>query len=236
MTTSIHRGLEPSTTRRFEPSIPAQWLASAVLIYERDPSLPPDPIGRVTSALTLPPGRYETRVWFQGQQRQEGVLQIALGRGSLLARQEGPFQNPAVLRFDTPLPVPNFWVQLTEQSAAAAVVKVEVVPILGVPRSTRPRIDVEAIESVPGRQGAYLVHPDRSTFAEGETFWTRGTGAGSVLLAPAGANEVALTLHVGPNAGTVRVVVGAETGASASGEDELWGPPPAQVHEVLSER
>jgi hypothetical protein len=215
---------------------PAEWLAASTIVYERNPTLPADPIGRVTSALSLPSGRYEARVWFQGQQPRDGAFQVALGRGSVLAREQGPLLNPAVLRFDMPVPVSNFWLQLTDLSAAKAVTKVEIVPLAAIPRSRRPRIGVQAVASIPGRPSAYLVHPDRSTFAEGATFWTRGTGAGAVVLAPGGADEAVLTLHVGPNVGLVRVVVGSEEGSVPAGEDELWGPPPPQVLEVHLER
>jgi hypothetical protein len=85
---------------------------------------------------------------------------------------------------------------------------VEIEPLSIVPASQRPHIDAEAVESLPGRQNAYMVYVDEGTFPEGGVFWTRGTSRGEVLVAPAGASTVVLTLHLGPVGGTVRLEVG----------------------------
>jgi hypothetical protein len=51
------------------------------------------------------------------------------------------------------------------------------------------------------------VYADADTFPENGVFWTQGTSAGEVLVAPGGASTLVLTLHVGPAAGTVRLAV-----------------------------
>src|SRR4029077_8097577 len=92
-------------------------------------------------------------------------------------------------------------------ASARGAVRVEIDPLSIVPASQRPHIDAGVVESLPGRQNAYMVYVDEGTFPEGGVFWTRGTSRGEVLVAPAGASTVVLTLHLGPVGGTVRLEV-----------------------------
>lgn len=210
---ALIEAFDPRLLRAFDYSrtakvVPHEWLGAATVAFDHDPMRPADPIGRITGPLSLPPGLYEVKVWFQGQRPRDGHLQIALGRGHVLARADGPLPNPATLTFDMPLQIPTFWVQLTERSAAQAVTRVELTPMSVVPRSERRSLDVRAVESIVARSNAYIVYVDRYTFPENGVFWTRGTGRGEILVVPAGASQIALTLHVGPNAGPVRITVG----------------------------
>ena len=61
------------------------------------------------------------------------------------------------------------------------------------------------IESLSDSPGRYLVYTDGEAYPEMGTFWTRGTAATTVLVAPAGATRMTLTLSTGPMAGTVSV-------------------------------
>ncbi len=51
-------------------------------------------------------------------------------------------------------------------------------------------------------------------------FWTRGTSAGEVLVAPAGAATLVLTLHLGPAAGAVRLTVDGQDRSVTLARDE----------------
>ena len=102
--------------------------------------------------------------------------------------------------------------------------KVEV----AVPRPTRPRDDVEAIQ-VSSRRGVHTRSSNRSTFAEDEDVLEHAEQDG--FCAPGQMPRV-LTLHVGPMPALSALSSAQKREPSASGEDELWGLRP-QVHEVL---
>jgi hypothetical protein len=187
---------------------PAQWIAAGGVTIELDPTQPVDGYGRLAGPLALAPGAYTSTVWFQGNARRDGALLLALGGGQWLERVEGPLPNPAVVKFEMPVAIPSLWVQLTEVPTAQQAVRVELKPDALVAVSDRLHVDARAVETVPGRPGAYMEYLDEWTFPEGGVFWTRGTGKGEIVVAPAGAGELMLTLHVGPNSGTVKLRVG----------------------------
>ncbi|MEQ1728197.1 MAG: hypothetical protein ABL982_07420, partial [Vicinamibacterales bacterium] len=54
-------------------------------------------------------------------------------------------------------------------------------------------------------------YTDGEAYPEMGTFWTRGTAATTVLVVPAGATRMTLTLSTGPMAGTVSVTSGGRT-------------------------
>jgi hypothetical protein len=165
-----------------------------------------DPQGRVTAQLALPPGRYEGRVWFQGQREHAGDLLLSVRRGDVLARVSGPLPNPATIAFDLPVRV-GFWVRLSELAAARDVQRVEIAPLSIVPKSRRIDVQPRAIEAISGRPNAYIVYVNDETYPEGGVFWTRAANRGEVLVAPAGASQIVLTLHVGPISGVVGLTV-----------------------------
>jgi hypothetical protein len=103
--------------------------------------------------------------------------------------------------------VPSLWMLLTDPASARAVRRLEVRPVSLVPAGERTA-DVRVIEALPQRANAYIGYVDDSAFPENGVFWTRGTERGTVLLAPAGAATLVLTLHVGPVATPVTVWVG----------------------------
>jgi len=185
-----------------------EWLATSGLTFELDPADAPDPQGRLTEGLALPAGEYRVAASFQDRSPRTGDLMMALGGGHVLARTAGPLISPTRLQFATPIEIPQLWVQVSDPASARGAVRVEIEPLSIVPASQRLHIDAGAVESIPGRQNAYMVYVDEGTFPEGGVFWTRGTSRGEVLVAPAGASTVVLTLHLGPVGGTVRLEVG----------------------------
>jgi hypothetical protein len=154
--------------------------------------------------VTLPPGSYQTQVWFHGSHPQPGDLILSPRRGGALVRASGPLANPAAVAFQPLVPM-AVWVALTDRSAAGAVDRIEITPMSIVPRSDRLAASVRAIEAIPGRASAYIAYLDDNAYPEGGTFWTRADARGTVLIAPAGASNIRLTLHVGPIQGTVRI-------------------------------
>ena len=211
---AMMRGFDPVRLRAFDyrrgqlvSMTVDEWLAASGLTFELDPTEAPDPQGRLTEGLSLPAGEYQVAAFFQDRSPRTGDLTIALGGGHVLARAAGPLVTPARLQFATPIEVPQLWVQVSDPASARGAVRVEIEPLSIVPASQRPHIDGGVVESLPGRRNAYMVYVDEGTFPEGGVFWTRGTSRGEVLVAPAGASTVVLTLHLGPVGGTVRLQV-----------------------------
>jgi hypothetical protein len=211
---AMMRGFDPVRLRAFDyrrgqvvGMTVDEWLAASRLTFELDPDEAPDPQGRLTEGLSLPAGEYQVAASFQDRAPRTGDLTMALGGGHVLARSAGPLVTPMRLQFATPIEVPQLWVQVSDPASARGAVRVEIEPLSIVPASQRPHIDAGAVESVPGRQNAYMVYVGQDTFPEGGVFWTRGTSRGEVLVAPAGASTVVLTLHLGPVGGTVRLEV-----------------------------
>ncbi len=207
---------DPARARAFDYArlgrmSPQDWLGALTMTFDREPGTEPDRLGRLTAPLRLPPGRYEARVWFEGERPRGGAFMAALGNGYLVARLDEPLSNPAVLTVPLPIEVPALWMQLTDQASARSVRRLEIVALSVTPASERLQTDVTAVEAFDDRLNAYVVYLDRFTYPEHGVFWTRGRERGRLLLAPAGAGTVAMTLHVGPIATTVTVRVGERT-------------------------
>jgi hypothetical protein len=64
------------------------------------------------------------------------------------------------------------------------------------------------------------VYADANTFPERGVFWTQSTSIGKILVAPGGASTLVLTLHVGPAAGTVRLMVDGQDRSVTLARDE----------------
>ena len=94
------RALDYATMAKLDP--PALLRASALAI-QPPPDDEIDARGRIAGPLALPPGRFEGRVWFQGQRPQDGDLMLSVRRGDVLARAGGPLSNPATLPFELPV-------------------------------------------------------------------------------------------------------------------------------------
>ena len=190
---------------------PQEWLGQLSLTVDHEPGSDPDVQGRLTDALHLPPGRYESRVWFEGARSQPGAFQAAVGNGYVLGRVDGPLDNPATLAFSMPIAVPSLWMQLTDQSSARAVRRLQLVALDVLPASERPPGKAVTVEALSDRPNAYLAYMDDNAFPERGVFWTRGLARTRVELAPAGAQTVVLTLHVGPRKTGVSLRLGDRT-------------------------
>jgi hypothetical protein len=178
-----------------------------------------EPEGRIGGPLSLPPGSYLVRVWFAGGGRHDGDLQLSLGSGNVVARAASPMTNPATLTFELPVSI-RAWVVLSNPQSARAARMVEITPLTVVPRPRRLSLTAVAVEAIEGRPNALLVYADDNTYPEGGVFWTRGTDRGTVFVVPAGASQIVLTLHVGPNAGMVRLDAAGERRDTVMGPNE----------------
>jgi len=177
----------------------------STVVFRRAPGTAGD--ARYTTAqFALPAGTYEARVRSAASHAQGEVLVSAYDR-LVFGRVSGALANPAVVRFELPVAVGRLTVRVPDVKALA-VAQVDVAPIAVVPRSARDERRVRTIDPVPDRPGGYVVHVDPDTYPEGAAFWTRGTARAEVLVAPAGASRLLLTLHLGPLGGDVLVSVG----------------------------
>jgi hypothetical protein len=147
-------------------------------------------------------GRYEVQIWFNTLQPREGHIFVTASR-ALLAETSGSLTNPATLPVELPVPTRNFTVRIADKAVGASVSAVRLVPLGPPAGGSRSGIDVQAIESLPGRKHAYIVYGDEHTFPEGGTFWTRGTRRARLWIAPAGAARMRISLSTGPLAGDV---------------------------------
>ena len=175
---------------------------------------------RVAGPFVLPAGRYSARVWFAGERQRDGAAFLTIGDHLQIAKtSDGALMNPAPMTFE--LPVDGaVWAGVSDPVLANAVQQVEIVAESVVPRSERPDVEVRALEPIAGRPAAFIVYADAETYPEGGVFWTRGTAAGKVLVATGGASTLVLTLHVGPTAGTVHVMVAGQDRSLALSRDE----------------
>jgi hypothetical protein len=158
-------------------------------------------------AFALPEGRYEARVWFGGSLERLGSVAVSSSGRVTFAKTEGTLANPAIVPFELPAATGRLSVAVADEAVAASVSRVEIVPTVLVSTGEREKRPARRIEAVPDRAGAYLIYVDDNTFPEGGVFWTRGTQEAEVLLAPGTLSRVAVTLHLGPHAGDVRLTV-----------------------------
>ena len=208
---ALMQAFDPARLRTFDYAArakmsPEQWIGQSAIAIDLNPAKPAD--GYVGPPLALAPGRYEVKVWFQGNRTLDGDLLLTFDRAQILKRIGGPLANPTVVTLDLPVAVPLVWVQVTERSTAQQAVRLEITPTDIVAANERSAQDVHAVDAVPGWPDAYLVYTDDATLPEGGMFWTSGTERGQVLVVPAGGRQILLTLHVGPVGGTVRVTAG----------------------------
>jgi len=190
---------------------PPEWLELMTITFEREPDADADPTGRITEAMSLPPGHYDARVWFDSERPRAGSLQVSVGDDQILARVEGPLTTPAVLPIVLPTAVPVVWLQLTDLESARAVRRVDVMARALTPERERSREVVKAVETVPGPSGSYVAYLDDETYPERGVFWTKGRERGRVMVVPGGARSMVMTLHAGPKTTTLTVRVGSDT-------------------------
>jgi len=154
----------------------------------------------------LVPGAYDAQIWFASDRPPNGDAIVDTADGAVLARVAGPVTNPARVSFNLPVAM-RVRVGVSTPEAAAAAGRVEIIPRDLMPRRERVDLDALGVETVGDFPGGYILYEDHNTFPEGGVYWTNGTRSGRVLVVPGGASMLRLVLHVGPNAGTVRVSV-----------------------------
>ena len=162
---------------------------------------------RLAGPFALPAGRFTARITFDRSTVGDSAALVLIDDRIQIAR--GTADSASPIAFDLPVDAP-VWVAVSDPSAASAALSVEIVAESIVPRSARAAGEVRAIEAIAERPRAFIVYTDDDTYPEGGVFWTLGTGAGTVLVDPAGASTLLLVLHVGPVGGVVRVTVGGQ--------------------------
>jgi hypothetical protein len=190
----------------------------STVVFRRLPEAVAGP-GYATEQFALPAGTYEARVWSAASHGQGEVVVSAYDR-LVFGRVAGALANPSVVQFELPVDTGRLTVRVPD-TTALAVAKVEVAPVAVVPLSARDdRLRIRTIEAIPDRPGGYVVHVDPFTYPEGSVFWTRDTERATVLVAPAGASRMIVTLHLGPMSGNVLVsVAGKETAVHVNAND-----------------
>jgi hypothetical protein len=157
---------------------------------------------RFAGPFDLPAGRFIARVTSRdGVDGAPGGVSVLLGDGVVIAAGQG-----TPIGFDLPIDA-AVWLAASDPPAVSSAQGVDIVAEAIVPRRARPRVEPRTIEAIPARPGAFLVYADDDSYSEGGVFWTQGTHASEVYVAAAGASTLALTLHVGPVDGMVRVLV-----------------------------
>lgn len=182
--------LRELTTLRLRPRVPADATAP----YELGP-------------LELPPGTFEASVWFAGNATRAGEVTVAGPRATFGSRA-GTLGNPTTFPVTLPVAGRRVMVRLADLTLARAATEVRLVPRSIEPPPARDPRPVRAVEALHGREGAYLVYTDGDAYPEMGTFWSRGTAATTLLVAPAGATRMTLTLSTGPMSGTVTLSAG----------------------------
>ena len=162
---------------------------------------------RSAGPFDLPAGRFSARLQVDDSApgAASSEVSVLLGDRVTIARGQASRGSPSIA-FDLPLDAP-VWLAASDSAAAASAQQLDIVAESIVPKHLRPNVDAHAIEPIEGRPGALIVYADDETYPEGGVYWTRGTAAGTVYVAPAGASVLALTLHVGSVDGAVRVTV-----------------------------
>jgi hypothetical protein len=160
----------------------------------------------VVGPLSVPPGRYDAVIQFTNGGGAEADARVMTAPATTFAHATGLLANPTRLPFDLPVGVRR----LTIQVSGAQLMQpptVTLVPTAIVPASARDEERVRTVEQVAGRPGAYLVYTDEHAYPENGVFWSRGTSATRVLIAPAGAARMTLTLSSGPMNGVVALTM-----------------------------
>jgi hypothetical protein len=169
--------------------------------------------------LSLPAGSYQVRVWLADGPAPDGEVVVSASDRAVLARQGESAQNPVTVPFQVPFAVRRLTIAASGSLARHAV-KVDLRPTALVPPGERERATVRDFESIPAHPGAYIAYLNEHAYPEGGVFWTRGTGAASVLVAAGGARRLLLTLYSGPAAidCTVTMAGGPQTVRTTPGQ------------------
>ena len=163
--------------------------------------------GYTAGPFTLPPGSFETRVWFGEGAPSDGEVIVAALPRATFARVSGALARPTAVPFTLPVAIRRLTIRVPGRHIAESVRKLDIVPVAVVPALARQDIPVRSIESLDVRNGAYLGYTDEHAYPEGPVFWSRGTAQTTVWVAPAGASKMTLKLATGPKSGYVTISV-----------------------------
>jgi hypothetical protein len=197
--------VDPDTTRRLDKAAVVRRASLVVPAPEADTR------GDLTwwwGPFDLPPGRYDFRVWLRGPRGPAGEVWAVFHRSSARAGHAASGTgSPVTMTVEVPRAIVGqpLWLGASSADVAASMASLEITPIEIVARRDRAREPALAVESIAGRDRAYLVYVDRNAYPEGGVFWTRGEWVTTVKVVPAGASTVSLVLQAGAWRGAVRV-------------------------------
>src|SRR5262249_26417515 len=167
--------------------------------------------GYTVGPLSLPPGSFDARIWFATPAARDGEVLVSTLPRATFARRSGVLPNPTSIVFDLPVAIRRLVLRVSDRRVAEAVERFEIIPVSVVPALERPDISVRTIESLEAREGAYVIYTDEHAYPEGPVFWSRGTAATALWVAPAGASKMTLKLSTGPKSGAVSVSVAGQS-------------------------
>jgi hypothetical protein len=155
--------------------------------------------------LNLPAGSYQARIWFTEGLAHDGEVVVSSSDRAVFARVGNSVQNPLVVPFELPFGVRRL--TISASGAARSAARAELEPKAIVPPDRREPTTPRTIEAIPEHPGAYLGYMNEHAYPEGGVFWTRGTGKADVLVAPAGARRLIVTLFSGPSGADCAVIL-----------------------------
>ncbi|HEY7289016.1 MAG TPA: hypothetical protein VH583_04195 [Vicinamibacterales bacterium] len=194
-------------------------LAASALSVRRAADAPADNPHVLEGPMVLPEGSYEARVWLERAGTLDADAFVAVSDHVVLARAEGPLDNPVVLPFDLVIRTPAF-VGVSTSDAARAVRRIDIVPTRVMPRSERDPVTSHVVEPLGGSAGGYMAYLDDNAFPEEGVFWSRDTAQAGVMIATMGAASLKLVLHVGPSGGPVELDIDGHASTIDLGPDE----------------
>lgn len=164
----------------------------------------------VVGPISLPPGRYDVQVWRDPRQAGRGRLAVTTRRGVVtLAATEVGIDNPTHVEIALPrdIVMTTLWVRASDASLARGITRVDVRPVVVVPRAGRGGAMTRGLGPVEGSPGAFFAHLDGFSYPEGAAFWTQGGRATALRLYPGRAQRVQVALQAGPAGGRAEVGV-----------------------------
>jgi hypothetical protein len=197
--------VDPDALRRLDPQA---TLRRAILQYPRPGGELPEDLEWWWGPLELPPGRYAFQAWLRSERGPSGEIWAVFHRSRARAGHAlAGGSNPVVMDVELPPDLDGrpVWLGTARRDLAAAIWRLDIVPLDVVPARRRLRDRARAIEPIAGRDRAYLAYLDANAYPEGGVFWTRGESATTVRVLPAGASVLTLRLQAGAWSGPVTV-------------------------------
>ncbi len=198
-----HRTLNYASLARVSPGAEWQRLLTMTLLPGTV-----NETGYVTPSFALPPGAFDAVISFAGPMAHDGEVRIEAPPRATFGSARGSLENPTTVPFVLPVGVRRLQVRVGDKSAGGAVSNVQIVPRAIVPPSEQQDPPYRAIESIPGREDAYLIYGDDQAYPEGGVFWTRATEPTDVFVSPGSASRLKLTVALGPNSGQIALRIG----------------------------